>query len=49
MYMAGEMALYLLQKVARGDFHYWIPIDVQGLILYYCGRRRVHPEYVPQE
>jgi len=21
------MALYLLQKVARGDFHYWIPVD----------------------
>jgi len=27
MYMAGDMALYLLQKVARGDFHYWTPID----------------------
>jgi len=27
MYMAGDMALYLLQKVLRGDFHYWIPID----------------------
>jgi len=27
MYMAGDMALYLLQKVARGDFHYWIPVD----------------------
>jgi len=26
-YMAGDVALYLLQKVARGDFHYWIPID----------------------
>ena len=26
-YMAGDMALYLLQKVARGDFHYWIPVD----------------------
>ena len=25
-YMAGDMALYLLQKVARGDFHYSIPI-----------------------
>jgi len=27
MFMAGDMALYLLQKVARGDFHYWLPID----------------------
>ena len=27
IYMAGDMALYLLQKVARGDFHYWFPID----------------------
>jgi len=27
MYMAGDVALYLLQKVARGDFHYWPPID----------------------
>ena len=25
-YMAGDMALYLLQKVGRGDFHYSIPI-----------------------
>ena len=25
--MAGDMALYLLQKVARGDFHYWAPFD----------------------
>ena len=27
VYMAGDMALYLLQKVARGDFHYWMPVD----------------------
>ena len=27
MYMVGDMALYLVLKVARGDFHYWIPID----------------------
>jgi len=27
MYMAGDMALYLLQKVARGDFHHWFPLD----------------------
>jgi len=26
-YMAGDMALYLLLKVVRGDFHYWLPID----------------------
>jgi len=26
-YMAGDMALYLLQKVLRGDFHYWLPVD----------------------
>jgi len=27
VYLAGDMALYLLLKVARGDFHYWIPVD----------------------
>jgi len=27
LYMAGDMALYLLQKMARGDFHYWFPVD----------------------
>ena len=27
VYMAGDMALYLLQKVARGDFYYWTPLD----------------------
>jgi len=27
MYSTGDMALYLLQKVARGDFYYWFPID----------------------
>jgi len=27
MYMAGDTALYLLQKVARGDFHCWLPVD----------------------
>ena len=30
IYMAGGMALYLLQKVARGDFHYWLPVDGVG-------------------
>ena len=34
VYMAGDMALYLLQKVARGDFHYWMPVDgAIGLLL----------------
>ena len=34
LYLAGDMALYLLQKVARGDFHYWVPIDgAFGLIV----------------
>ena len=34
IYMAGDMALYLLQKVARGDIHYWLPIDgVFGLLV----------------
>ena len=27
MYMAGDMALYLLQKLARGDFHCWLPVE----------------------
>jgi len=27
LYMAGDMALYLLQKVLRRDFHYWMPVD----------------------
>jgi len=34
MYMAGDMSLYLLQKVARGDFHYWMPVDgALGLLM----------------
>jgi len=34
IYLTGDMALYLLQKVARGDFHYWIPVDgVFGLFV----------------
>ena len=27
LFWAGDMALYLLQKVARRDFYYWIPVD----------------------
>ena len=27
IYWVSDMALYLLVKVARGDFHYWLPID----------------------
>ena len=27
VYMVGDMALYLLLKVARGDFLYWFPLD----------------------
>ena len=27
IYLAGDMALYLLVKVASGDYHYWIPVD----------------------
>jgi len=27
VYWAADMALYLLQKVARGDFHYWVPVN----------------------
>ena len=27
MYMAGDMVLYLLLKVARGDFYCWFPVD----------------------
>ena len=34
MYMAGDMALYLGVKVARGDFHYWVPVDgALGLLM----------------
>jgi hypothetical protein len=31
-YMAGDQLLYLLQKLVRGDFHHWAPIEgVVGL------------------
>jgi len=34
MYLAGDMALYLLLKVVRGDFHSWVPVDgVFGLLV----------------
>jgi len=33
LFMAGDVALYLLQKVFRGDFYYWLPVDgALGLI-----------------
>ena len=33
-YLAGDMALYLLQKVARGDFFYWMPVaGALGLVM----------------
>ena len=39
VYWAGDMALYLLLKVVRGDFHYWIPFDgASGLLLSLAGR-----------
>jgi len=40
MYLAGDMALYLLQKMARGDFHYWLPLD-GALGLYVSFQMRV--------
>ena len=34
VYFAGDLALYLGVKVARGDFHYWLPVDgAFGLLL----------------
>jgi len=27
LYLGGDMAVYLLQKVLRGDFYYWMPVD----------------------
>ena len=34
LYWAGDVALYLLQKVAKGDFRYWIPVDgAMGLLM----------------
>ena len=33
-YMVGDMSLYLLQKVVRGDFLYWLPVDgALGLLM----------------
>ena len=33
-YLVGDMALYLLQKVGRGDFHYWFPVEgMTGLFI----------------
>jgi len=39
-YMAVDMTMYLLQKVARGDFHYWLPVD-GALGLYVSFQMRV--------
>ena len=34
IYLAGDMALYFLLKVLRGDFHYWVPMHgVLGLLV----------------
>ena len=34
LYIVVDMALYLLQKMARGDVHYWIPLDgILGLFV----------------
>ena len=34
VYMCSDMALYMTQKVARGDFHHWLPISgVAGLFV----------------
>jgi hypothetical protein len=27
LYFTSDMGLYLLQKFARGDFHYWMPLE----------------------
>jgi hypothetical protein len=33
-YIVGDMAVYLAQKFARGDFHYWVPVDgVPGICI----------------
>ena len=32
-YLAVDMALYLMQKVARDDFHYWMPLDGASSLL----------------
>ena len=39
LYLEGDMALCLLQKVQRGDFLYWTPIDgVAGLFVSFIVR-----------
>jgi hypothetical protein len=38
-YSAGDMGLYFLQKIARGDFHIWFPIDgAAGLFVSFLHR-----------
>jgi hypothetical protein len=34
-YLAGSMAVYLIYKLARGDFRYWVPTTVTGLSLFW--------------
>ena len=34
LYIIGDMTFYLVQKVLRGDFRYWFPIDgASGLLV----------------
>jgi hypothetical protein len=33
-YFLGDMGIYLLQKIARGDFYYWLPLEgVLGFVV----------------
>jgi hypothetical protein len=41
LYTVGDMSVYLAQKMARGDFHYWVPFgedSVFGLFVSLLGR-----------
>jgi hypothetical protein len=34
LYLAGDMGAYMLQKILRSDFHYWLPVDGKlGLVV----------------
>ena len=38
-YMVGDMAIYMLQKRARRDIHYWIPVEgALGTLMSFCCR-----------